>query len=1065
MTIMKYLINTLLIVFFLFAVNANAQYMKINNGDPGVQVNVLNSGASSSTIEYVFSGYYQQEIPINGSNYLNLEAPGMVWLMEKGLPQLPIYRKSMIIPDRAAMNFRIVSAEIEEIETMPIMPSKGHMTRDIDPSAVPYTFDKFYYTNSWYPENNVLLEEPYIVRDLRGMTVQFNPMQYNPAERKLRIYKRIVIEVFEDVSRAPVNPLIRINPFTAVDMEFTDIYRSLFMNYGLDNYRYDSIPEPGRLLIIYASQYSGIIVPFVQWKQSRGMTVLTAEYPAQTGSGNTAVKTYIQNLYNQPAKITYIILVGEAAEIPYLTGVYESAASDPCYVKLAGTDAYPDAFISRVSPISVSNANYILQKIIKYERDIVVGAPWYKKGVGVASNESGGTPYKDWERMNFIRDTLMSHGWTQVDQIYDPGATSSAVVTSINGGKSILNYIGHGSGTSWSTSGFNVSNAYSLTNGLMNPFVLDVSCLNGKFTLTECLAEAMLRAGDTVNPKGAIAMYSASTNASWVPPCDMQTHSIYQLANGRKKSTGGVCFSGVMKGMDLWGGSSGEGLKLMEQYHIFGDCSMWMTFGVPLGPTITHTCLPNTENLSGPYAVNCVINPMNSNIDPSKTRLFWTRGTTFNDSLLMTNTGGNNWTANIPGNGSSATYRYYIKTVDMMNRVATSPGGAPANYHSFQAMPDITKPVIVHSALGDCPRSQWPATVTANVTDNIGLDSVWVTWYKNTPSTGLKRFKLNNTSGSTYSAAFNSDTNQVAYNDSIFYRVVARDCSNNHNMDSTALNHFKITAIANACIGTGTTAVGHPFYTYYHDSRTVMLYTSSEILNGGGAPGMITKIGFNVVSAASQIMNGFNIKMQTTTATTVSGFIETGWTTVYTGTYTVPGTGWRYINLQTPFYWNGSQNLLIEICFDNTSYTSNSTVNGTSAPNMTWHRHIDGGAGCSLTGGTTQSTRPNICMEMNLLVGNNTGYTEIPKVFSLAQNYPNPFNPVTSIKYSVPKQSMVKLVIYDIIGREVAVLVNDVKNPGNYNVSFDASNYASGVYFYRMESGDFTDVKKMVLIK
>jgi len=102
---------------------------------------------------------------------------------------------------------------------------------------------------------------------------------------------------------------------------------------------------------------------------------------------------------------------------------------------------------------------------------------------------------------------------------------------------------------------------------------------------------------------------------------------------------------------------------------------------------------------------------------------------------------------------------------------------------------------------------------------------------------------------------------------------------------------------------------------------------------------------------------------------------------------------------------------------------------------------------------------------MNLILGNNSGITELPKVFSLAQNYPNPFNPVTSIKYSVPKQSLVKLVIYDIIGREVATLVNEVKNPGNYAVNFDASMYASGVYFYRMESGDFTDVKKMVLIK
>ena len=660
----------------------------------------------------------------------------------------------------------------------------------------------------------------------------------------------------------------------------------------------------------------------------------------------------------------------------------------------------------------------------------------------------------------------MTHGWTQVDQIYDPGATATMVSNSINDGRGILDYIGHGSGTSWSTSGFSVSNANALTNGWKNPFILDVACMNGQFTLSECLAEAMLRAGDTLNPKGAIAMYSASTNASWVPPCDMQSQGIYLLTNGRKKSVGGVCFSGTMYAMDLWGGSSGEGLKLMEQYHIFGDCSMQLTFGVPLGPTISHTPLTNTENLNGPYAVNCVINPMNSSIDPTKTRIFWTRGTTFTDSVLMTNTSGNNWTANIPGSGSAAAYRYYIKAVDMLSRVVTSPGGAPSSYYSFQAMPDVTKPVIVHTAMGDCPKTSWPSTVTANVTDNIGLDSVWVSWYKNSPSAGYKHFKLLNTSGATFAAAFNSDTSQVSYNDSIFYRVVAKDCSSNHNMDSTALNSFKIVAIANACIGTGTTAVGYPFYTLYEDSRTQMLYTASEILANGGSSGNIIRIGFNVSSVGSPSMSNFSIKMQNTTQTTVTSWVSSGWTPVYSGTYAPAGTGWQYIDLQTPFSWNSTQNLLIEICYDNNDWDANTTVYSTTAASMTYHQHLDGTSGCTMTGGSVQSTRPNICLRMSMIVGNGTqGYTELPKVFSLSQNYPNPFNPATSIKYSVPKQSLVKLIIYDVIGREVVTLVNEVKTPGNYSVSFDASTYSSGVYFYRMEAGDFTDVKKMVLIK
>jgi len=1063
----KYCLYFLLFFVFLTSINSQ-QYVKLAEGSPGVQVNVLSSGSQSTTIEYVFNGYVKSDVSISGKNYLNLEAPGMVCLMEKGFPQLPIFRKSMIIPDRDAMNFKIISSDIIEVSTEPVMPSKGHFTRNIDPASVPYIFSNIYGADEWYPSEMVKLDEPYIVRDLRGMTIQFNPIQYNAVLNKLKICTRIVIEVYTDAAQPVINPFFRVQPFLLkVSNEFDGIYSSLFMNYGMDNYRYETIPEPGRLLIIYAQQYASTITPFVQWKIQRGLTVLTAEYPTQTGTGNTAIKTYIQNLFNAPEKITYIVLIGEYSEIPTNLGVFESASSDPCYVKLAGIDAYPDAFISRISVSSTSSLNYVLKKIIRYERDIDFGTEgeWYKKAIGIASNENGGTPWYDWQRMNFLRDTLMSHGWTQVDQVYDPGATSSQVITSVNAGKSVLNYIGHGSGTSWSTSGFNVSNVYTLTNGYKNPFIIDVSCLNGNFALSECLAEAWLRAGDTSNVKGAIAMYSASTNASWVPPCDMQTHAITLMSNKFKNTPGGICFNGVMKAMDLWGGSMGEGLKLMEQYHIFGDCSMLMLFGIPIGPFITHSPLPNTENLSGPYTVNCTISPSGSNIDPSKTKIFWTRTAAFNDSILLTNTTGNNWSANIPGNGTQATYRYYIKSGDMLNRITTSPGGAPGNYYSFQAMPDLIKPSITHTALGDCPKTQWPCPVSANVTDNIGIDSVWVRWYKNNTGTGIKHVKLNNISGSTFSALFNSDTSQVIYNDSIFYRVFARDNSSNHNTDSTALYKFRIIAVVNACIGTGTTSISYPFYTYYHDSRTQMIYTASEINSNGGAAGDIARIGFNVESSAPQVMNGFSIKLQHTTASTLSGFVSTGWTTVFSGTYSVPGTGWQYIDLQNSFYYNGSQNLLIEICFDNTSYTTSSNVFGTSAPNMTWHYHLDGSSGCTMTGGTTQAVRPNICFRVNLLVGYNSISNQVPGEFSLEQNYPNPFNPSTSIRFGIPKQNHVKLIVYDILGREVKTLVNELRKPGIYEAVFDGTNFASGVYFYRIEAGDYTNVKKMVLIK
>lgn len=89
----------------------------------------------------------------------------------------------------------------------------------------------------------------------------------------------------------------------------------------------------------------------------------------------------------------------------------------------------------------------------------------------------------------------------------------------------------------------------------------------------------------------------------------------------------------------------------------------------------------------------------------------------------------------------------------------------------------------------------------------------------------------------------------------------------------------------------------------------------------------------------------------------------------------------------------------------------------------------------------------------------------VPKGYSLEQNYPNPFNPVTNIRIKMPKEGFVKLIVYDVTGREAAILVNETLRAGEYNVDFNAGNLPSGVYFYRLVTNDFSKTKKMVLVK
>jgi hypothetical protein len=108
------------------------------------------------------------------------------------------------------------------------------------------------------------------------------------------------------------------------------------------------------------------------------------------------------------------------------------------------------------------------------------------------------------------------------------------------------------------------------------------------------------------------------------------------------------------------------------------------------------------------------------------------------------------------------------------------------------------------------------------------------------------------------------------------------------------------------------------------------------------------------------------------------------------------------------------------------------------------------------------------------LVEISENYNSISDYYFLYQNYPNPFNPVTKIKFDIPKNGFpiktfgndrVMLKVYDILGKEIQTLVNEQLQPGTYEVTFDGSNLPSGVYFYKLTAGDYTETKKMLMIK
>lgn len=548
----------------------------------------------------------------NGTQYI-LKTKGGTSILKKGFPDLPKLSTSIIAPFGKKWIVSSTSTDgIQIINNKPLSPSKGNVYRTVNIDDVPYEYAPDYNSNTTFPSTIAKVNSIYSLRDFDAQTLVVYPFNYNFSNQNITYYTEIIITL-KTINSTTQNA--RVN--SPIVSEFDKVYSQHFLNYNnAKQTRYTPLEEDGDMLIICYDNFMTAMAPFVAWKKEKGIRTEMVSY-SSVGSNSAAIKTYVQNYFTTHPNFTYLMLIGDATQVP--ASQTSNGDSDNDYGYLIGSDSYQEIFVGRISATTDTEVTSQINKAIDYEKNPSLGANanWYKHALAIASTEGAGIGDDneiDWEHQRNIGTQLLSYNYDNVYELYDGSqggndAAGDPIAQDVinvfnNNGIGVWNYTGHGNVTLVATSGFSNTNVASLTNTKAQPFVWIVGCQVGNFVSSTCLAEKLARATFNGVGSGAVASMMSTINQSWAPPMEGQDAMNAILSENAganiKRTFGGISINGCFQMNDAYGT---QGDEMTDTWTLFGDPSMVVRTDIPELMTVTHV---NTVPLGATsLQVNC----------------------------------------------------------------------------------------------------------------------------------------------------------------------------------------------------------------------------------------------------------------------------------------------------------------------------------------------------------------------------------------------------------------------------------------------------------------------------
>jgi hypothetical protein len=554
-----------------------------------------------------------------GREFATLELSGEGFTTVIGEARLPTFSRFIEIPQNANPELIVESVSWETtslaalklpLQIIPVQPS----LLKIEGASVEFTMDDTYYAIDTFLPSTIA--DVNVIGELRGRNIAFleiSPVQYNPVSGELRIMTECNLRINLPGSDM-VQTAEKIDRYTTPSFE--QLFKTSFINYGSLRGTGRMEPKQEEYLIIVADAFYDPIQPFATWKSTKGFDITvtkTSEIPS--GPTKENIKAYIVDAYNNwPIPPSYVLLVGDVAQIPTWTGTDTGTCTDLYYVTIDAENYFADVIISRFPAATAEQVTTMVDKTMYYEAGVFPDETWIAKAAFMASSDnyqiSEGTH-------NYVIDTYLSPNNYTCDKLYchTYGATTAQVSAALNDGRSLAIYSGHGGTTNWADGPvFSQSNVNALTNDGMYPFVCSHACLTNQFTVSECFGETWLRAPN----KGGLAFWGATTYSYWDEDDVLERNTFKAWWDDGIETIGGMTNMGLYYLFQYYGGG-GMSKYYFEEYNVLGDSSVKIWRGNINSP-------PNTpEKPTGPATGDIGIEYtfMTSTTDPQNNNVYY----------------------------------------------------------------------------------------------------------------------------------------------------------------------------------------------------------------------------------------------------------------------------------------------------------------------------------------------------------------------------------------------------------------------------------------------------------